>query len=70
MTVSRYDIEQHAIRPCIDEHYDEDTCEAICDAILEAAPRSTWTYSDLRYNSPLMDGDTFWAIVERVAAGA
>ena len=64
--VTRHDIETYAIRPALAGDFTEGTIDAICDAVFEAAPLSTWTYSELSYTSPAMDEDTFWAIVERI----
>lgn len=69
MTATRYDIEQHVINPTIGSEYDQDTISAITDAILEAAPLSTWNLVEpTGYESTAIDTDEFWAIIERVAA--
>ena len=64
--VTRHDIETYAIRPTLADDFTEDTIDAVCDAVFEAAPLSTWTYSERGFTSPAMDDETFWGIVERI----
>lgn len=63
------DIREQVINPTIGAEFDEDTLDAITDALLEAAPVSTWSLDSetMSYTSTAIDTDGYWALVEQVA---
>lgn len=67
MTITRSDIHNHVILPALGAEFDSATVDAIEDAILDAAPLDTWSWTGTDYESAVLDTDAFWGIVERTA---
>ncbi|MBE7372918.1 hypothetical protein [Dermacoccus barathri] len=64
-TVTASDIRTHVIEPTCGEHFTAEELDAIEDAVLDAAPLSTWHLAGTQYTSSVLSVDEFWGVVEK-----
>ncbi|KLO61737.1 hypothetical protein AA983_14295 [Dermacoccus sp. PE3] len=67
-TVTASDIRTHVIEPTCGEHFTAMELDAIEEAVLNAAPLSTWRLAGTNYTSSALSVDEFWSVVEKATA--
>ncbi len=68
-TITSTDIKAQVVIPALAGEFDAETVDAVTDAILDAAPVSTWSLDGTEYVSTALSTEDFWATVERVTTG-
>ncbi|AUH70563.1 MULTISPECIES: hypothetical protein [Gordonia] len=68
MTITRTDIHSYVVEAAVGDEFDAETIDRLTDAVVEAAPLSTWSLQGTEYVSTALDVEAFWSLVETITA--